>query len=476
VFFGREYYLGRLRELLSKSIASVVTCRGRRRIGKSTLFEEFARRSGCRFIKIEGLTPKDDIGNKDQRAAFGSQLALQTDLPELVPDSWLQAFHLLSSVIHDDEWTVVLLDEISWMGRYAPEFPGALKIAWDNYFKKHNKLILVLCGSVSRWITDNIVKSSGFLGRRSLNFVLPELPIRDAVKFWGNRLKDISTREVLDVLAVTGCVPKYLEEMDMSIDAIENIRRTCFSPDGYLFEDFEDIFSRVFGKSAIRKRNILAALSDGPKTVSEVARSLGVERNGTLGDELKELDTAGFVAQDRGINPETGKQALEVRYRIKDCYTRFYLHYVAPVRERVAKGLFSISSLGAMPGWDAMLGLQFGTLILNNFHSLLPFLGLDHANIISVGPYMRRGKRGEGCQIDILIQTEFLAYAVEVKRKKAIDVSVIEEMESKLKRFPRRENVTVRKALVYDGKLSPQVNERGYFDALIPSSALLTVD
>lgn len=476
MFFGREYYLGRLRELLSKSIASVVTCRGRRRIGKSTLFEEFARRSGCRFIKIEGLTPKDDIGNKDQRAAFGSQLALQTDLPELVPDSWLQAFHLLSSVIHDDEWTVVLLDEISWMGRYAPEFPGALKIAWDNYFKKHNKLILVLCGSVSRWITDNIVKSSGFLGRRSLNFVLPELPIRDAVKFWGNRLKDISTREVLDVLAVTGCVPKYLEEMDMSIDAIENIRRTCFSPDGYLFEDFEDIFSRVFGKSAIRKRNILAALSDGPKTVSEVARSLGVERNGTLGDELKELDTAGFVAQDRGINPETGKQALEVRYRIKDCYTRFYLHYVAPVRERVAKGLFSISSLGAMPGWDAMLGLQFGTLILNNFHSLLPFLGLDHANIISVGPYMRRGKRGEGCQIDILIQTEFLAYAVEVKRKKAIDVSVIEEMESKLKRFPRRENVTVRKALVYDGKLSPQVNERGYFDALIPSSALLTVD
>ena len=476
MFFGREYYLGRLRELLSKPIASVVTCRGRRRIGKSTLFEEFARRSGCRFIKIEGLTPKDDIGDKDQRAAFGSQLALQTDLPELVPDSWLQAFHLLSSVIHDDAWTVVLLDEISWMGRYAPEFPGALKIAWDNYFKKHNKLILVLCGSVSRWITDNIVKSSGFLGRRSLNFVLPELPIRDAVKFWGNRLKDVATREILDVLAVTGCVPKYLEEMDMSIDAVENIRRTCFSPDGYLFEDFEDIFNRVFGKSAIRKRNILAALSDGPKTVSEVARSLGVERNGTLGDELKELDTAGFVAQDRGINPETGKQALEVRYRVKDCYTRFYLHYVAPVRERVAKGLFSISSLGSMPGWDAMLGLQFETLILNNFHSLLPFLGLDHANILSVGPYMRRGKRGEGCQIDILIQTEFLTYAVEVKRKKALDVAVIEEMETKLRRFPRRENVTVRKALVYDGKLSPQVNERGYFDALIPSSALLTAD
>ena len=88
MFFGRNYYLERLHELLAKPIASVVTCRGRRRIGKSTLFEEFAKRYGCRFIKIEGLAPKDDIGDSDQRAAFGSQLALQSNLPEQVPADW----------------------------------------------------------------------------------------------------------------------------------------------------------------------------------------------------------------------------------------------------------------------------------------------------------------------------------------------------------------------------------------------------
>ena len=474
MFFGREYYLKRMRELLSKPTASVVTCRGRRRVGKSTLFEEFAKRNGCRFIKIEGLAPKADIKDRDQRAAFGSQLAIQTGLPELVPDSWLKAFHLLNSVIRDDTWTVVLLDEISWMGREAPTFPGDLKVAWDNYFRKHDKLILVLCGSVSRWITDNIVKSSGFLGRRSLNFVLPELPICDAVKFWGDRLDDTSTREILDTLAVTGCVPKYLEEMNFSVSVAENIRRTCFSPDGYLFEDFEDIFNRVFGKSALRKRSMLAALSSGPKTVSEISQALGVVRNGTLADELKELDTAGFVAQDRGINPETGRPALEIKYRIKDCYTRFYLHYIEPVRERITKGLYAIASLDSMPGWDAMLGLQFETLVMNNFHSLLPALGLDQANILSAGPYARRGKRGEGCQIDILFQTEFLAYAVEVKRMKNIDLSVIDDVKAKLSRFPRRENVTLRKALVYDGTLSPQVEERRYFDALIPARSLMT--
>ena len=65
---------------------------------------------------------------------------------------------------------------------------------------------------------------------------------------------------------------------------------------------------------------------------------------------------------------------------------------------------------------------------------------------------------------------------MEVKRRKNIGIEVIEEMELKLKRFPRRENVTVRKALVYDGKLSAQVEERRYFDALIPSTALLSAN
>ena len=474
VFFGREYYLDRLRGLLAKPMPSVVTCRGRRRVGKSTLFEEFARRNGCRFIKIEGLPPQENVKDIDQRRSFGRQLALQSDLPEVVPDSWLKAFHLLSGTIRDDGWTVVLLDEISWMGGKAADFPGELKIAWDNHFRKHDRLILVLCGSVSRWITDNIVKSTGFLGRRSLNFVLPELPIRDAAKFWGDRLADTASRAVFDTLSVTGCVPKYLEEMDFSLDVAENVRRTCFSPDGYLFEDFEDIFHRVFGRSAQHKRHLLAALADGPKTVSEAARALGVDRSGTLADELRELDTAGFVAEDQGLNPETGRPALDIRYRLKDCYARFYLRYVEPVRERVRKGLFSLSSLDSMPGWDAMLGLQFKTLVMNNFHELLPSLGLDRANILSAGPYLRRGKRGEGCQIDILLQTEYLAYAIEIKRQKSIGPEIIEETAEKLKRFPRRDGVTLRKALVYEGTLSPAVKERGWFDALIPSRVLIS--
>ncbi len=475
MFFGREYYLERLADLLAKPIASVVTCRGRRRIGKSTLFEEFARRNGCRFLKIEGLAPDKKTRDIDQRASFGSQLARQSRLPELVPSSWQQAFQLADSVISDSERTVLLLDEISWMGGKSRTFPGELKIAWDNLFRKHDRLVLVLCGSVSSWLTENIVKSTGFLGRRSLDFILPELPLSDAAKFWGEAASRRSSREILDTLAVTGGVPRYLEEMNPALTADENVRRSCFLPDGYLFTDFENIFDRVFGRKAQRKRQILSALSEGSRTVSEVATALGIEKNGTLSDDLKELDTAGFVAADSGLNPETGEQAQQIRYRIKDCYSRFYLRYVEPVRERVRKGLFLQAPLSQLPGWDSLLGIQFETLVENNFKLLIPKMGLSGVNILSAAPYVRRGTKGEGCQIDLLLQTESSAYVVEIKRRRQIPVETEDEVRAKIDRLPLRKGISVRTALVYDGELPPALVSRGFFDFLIPASSLLGI-
>lgn len=473
MFFGREYYLGRLAELLAKPMASVVTCRGRRRVGKSTLFEEFARRNGCHFLKIEGLTPGKRIRDEDQRRAFGQQLSRQSRLPEVVPSSWPQAFQLADSAISDEGWTVLLLDEISWMGSRSRTFSADLKIAWDNLFRKHDRLILVLCGSVSSWLTENIVKSTGFLGRRSLDFVLPELPVSDAVKFWGEAAGRRSSREILDTLAVTGGVPRYLEEMNPALPVDENVRRTCFLPDGYLFADFENIFDRVFGRKARRKRQILGALADGPKTVSEVAAALGLERNGVLSADLAELDTAGFVAADRGLNPATGEQALRIRYRIKDCYSRFYLRYVLPERERIEKGLFDAAPLSTLPGWETLLGLQFETLVANNLKSLFPHLGLSGVNILSAAPWIRRGERGEGCQIDLLVQTESSAYVVEIKRRREIPASIVDEVQAKIDRLPLRRGLSVRTALVYDGELAPSVVRRGWFDFLVPATALL---
>ena len=473
MFYGREDLLGQLGDLLKKRTASLVTCRGRRRIGKSTLVEEFARRNRLKFMKLEGLSPRESDTNVKQLSAFSRQLGEMTGRNEKPAANWFDAFARLDAAIEDVP-TVVFLDEVSWMGKYDPDFPGELKYAWDNRFKKHDRLIMVVCGSVSTWITRNILKSKGFVGRPSLNLVVGELPLSDCLKFWGRKASRISDAEIFDILSVTGGVPKYLELVDPSVSAETNIRKLCFTPGGLLTEEFHDIFDDVFDSGRTVERRILTSLAESSKGGAEIASQLGVDNNGHFQESLDSLEIAGFVARDGGLNPETGRAARLVRYRICDNYTRFFLKYVEPVADSVRKGLFRFSSLSQLAGWNAALGLQFECLILNNLPELQNRMGLSDVLILSAAPYRKRAHaRGEGCQIDLLMMSSRTWWVVEIKRRREIGPEIVDEVSRKVANLKVRAGVSVRTALVYCGELSPAVSAEGYFDILMDAHDLL---
>ena len=138
MFFGRKDELRAFDRLWALPGASLAVCRGRRRIGKSSLVEEFARRSKVRFIKLEGIAPGENVDNRTQLEAFSRQLNEQCGIALPVPENWFDAFAMLDKAIPRRANAVVLLDEISWMGKYDPLFPGELKYAWDNRFSFQN--------------------------------------------------------------------------------------------------------------------------------------------------------------------------------------------------------------------------------------------------------------------------------------------------------------------------------------------------
>ena len=473
MFYGREEQVERFSALWKKPVASFVVCRGRRRIGKSTLIERFARTSGARFLKIEGLAPDESMTNRRQLDNFATRIGRLSGRKPKAFSDWGAAFESLEAVI-DDRRTVVLLDEISWMGGYDKDFPAQLKIAWDNLFNRRRNLIVFVCGSVSSWIHRNILKSRGFVGRIALDSVVDELPLKECVKFWGRRARRLAASEIIDVLSVTGGVPRYLEEIDPSLSADENIRRLCFLPDGYLFREFDELFNDVISERATDKAAVLNALCAGPMSGAELAEKTGVERNGHFSELLQELEIAGFLSKSEGVNPMTGRRGRVDRYRIRDNYTRFFLRYVAPRMQEIKQGAFEFVSVRSLPGWDSIMGLQFENLILNNLRELLPLIGMNGKLLLSASPYRNaRESKGGGCQIDLLIQTERAAYVIEIKRKRHIDGEIVKEVSEKIRRLPVRAGVSVRPCLVYDGEVSPSVIAQDYFDVMIPVGRLL---
>lgn len=70
-FVGRKQEMQELKDLLKKKTASFVVVKGRRRIGKSRLLDEFSK--GLRAFKFTGLSPQENTTKQSQLDEFSRQ-------------------------------------------------------------------------------------------------------------------------------------------------------------------------------------------------------------------------------------------------------------------------------------------------------------------------------------------------------------------------------------------------------------------
>ena len=97
--------------------------RGRRRVGKSRLVEEFIERSGLPSLFF---TASAQAGAEADLRLF-VEAAAESDLPgaEAVggqsPGTWDAAFHLLVAALPDDRPSVVVFDEMPYLIKNDPQ-------------------------------------------------------------------------------------------------------------------------------------------------------------------------------------------------------------------------------------------------------------------------------------------------------------------------------------------------------------------
>ena len=259
-FIGRQKQLDGLKQLMLKKVASLAVIRGRRRIGKSRLAEEFGKSFDNKYF-FTGLAPEPGINAEDQRTEFKRQLYEQR-IPFAPSDDWADLFTALAKHCQQQQ-VLIVLDEITWMGELDKTFLAKLKIIWDSHFKKNNQLILILSGSDSAWIEKNILSSTGFFGRLSYRIHLDELSLNQCNEFWGIQKDNISSYEKFKILSITGGVPRYLEEIYPELSAEENIKTLCYTEEGLLFNEFDAIFHDLFESKQDKYKQIIHSIANG---------------------------------------------------------------------------------------------------------------------------------------------------------------------------------------------------------------------
>ncbi len=473
LFLGRKEELKRLERLKDLQKASLVVIKGRRRVGKSTLVQHFAQ--GARFISLSGLPPAPGITKQMQRDEFAEQLCSQLQLPQVTFSSWSSAFHFLGAQITDEE-TVVLLDEISWMGNLDPRFLSSLKTCWDQVLSQKKRLILILCGSISTWIEKNILSRTGFVGRISLVLHLKPLSLPESICFLRKKGFVSSVYEMLKILSVTGGIPWYLDLINPKETADENIYALCFEPASQLINEFQTIFNDLFNKKNEVYRNILLELVNGMKTQKEIRELLHLPEGGTLSEYLKNLVAAGFISSHYQWSFKTATPSKQKLYRLSDCFIRFHLKYVDPYRDLIEQGSYRKAATGQLPAWDTILGFQLESLLLTNRDFLFSSLGIDPSIVLRDNPLIQSPTtRKKGCQIDYLIQTNLNSFVIcEFKfRKNELTSSIIAEVQEKCDALAVPRGYGKAAALFHIGGVAPKVIESGFFYRIVDLRDLL---
>jgi AAA+ ATPase superfamily predicted ATPase len=466
-FIGRENELKKLNDLSRMGRACLAVIKGRRRIGKSRLAEEFGKDKV--FLPFSGLAPVKGVTAQDQRDAFARQISALFHLPPFTFNDWSDGFAHLSRQLNSKP-TVVLLDEISWMGFKDPTFTSKLKIWWDLVLQNHPSVILILCSSISTWIDRNIINSTAFFGRVSLYLELTELSIPQCKKFLNLRGFKGSDLDFFKVLSVTGGVPWYLEQIQSHQSADENIKGLCFEKNGLFVHEFDRIFNDLFSSRGEIYKKLITALSQGMKTRAALQQATGYTTSGTLSQYMKALEICGFVSKHPDWSFKTGKIGKQILYRLSDNYLRFYIHYIEPNLTKIEQGAFSDVPLSSLPGWEPMLGFQLENLLLKNRTLLYQALGIHAQDIVIDNPYVQKASgRKKGCQIDYLIQMRSnTLFVCEVKmRRRELGLEVIDEMQKKIDSLSTPKGYGISPVLFHLGPISDALLSSQYFYRMI---------
>jgi uncharacterized protein len=394
-FFGRAKEVQKIRKLLQSERSEFLAVYGRRRVGKTMLIRE-----ACQQKFTFRLTAIGNANKNQQLVNFHTALTKLTgenqSLP--IPANWFEAFQQLSAFLETskDERKIVFLDELPWFDTAKSDFMPSLEHFWNSWASYRSDVVLIVCGSAASWMINELINHKGGLHNRlTARIRLEPFTLSEAEVMLKEKNTAIDRYQIVQIYMVTGGVPFYLNNFDGELSAMQNIEAMCFTADGPLRTEFNNLFPALFSKSE-RHIAIVEAMANKNKglTRDEIIEATALPNNGSTTKLLLELEESGFI---RKYTPfERDKR--ESLYQLIDLYTLFYLKFI-----RNGQLLDENNWINAMEGptYRAWSGYAFELVCLCHITQIKQ--GLSIAGMVTQAASWRGKNRDKTAQIDLLI-------------------------------------------------------------------------
>lgn len=401
---GREKEMRELNKLYSSSLPQFVAVYGRRRVGKTFLVDQTLKDRIT--FRHAGLSPVDYQQKKnlmkEQLKSFYYSLVRQGMKKSKCPTSWLEAFFMLEmhlQTIDNGSRQVVFLDELPWMDTPRSGFVTALESFWNGWGCHRDNFMLVVCGSATSWIMDNLINNHGGLyGRLTCEMKLSPFTLKECELFFHNKQVKLSRYDIVQSYMALGGIPYYLSYFDSGHSLAQNIDNLFFVKDAKLHEEFDRLFASVFSRPEEMKKIVrLLSKRHAGFMLDEIVQKTGITAGGSLSNLLKALIASDFVIRYVPF----GCSKREVYYKLVDPFCIFYLRYVPENSNYVTSFWQQNQASQSIVSWR---GFAFEEVCLLHIDQIKQALGILGVSTRQSSWALRGNKEEEGAQIDLIIQ------------------------------------------------------------------------
>jgi len=345
---NREMEAARLERTASSGTKELVVLFGRRRLGKTTLLRNFARKRPSLFFSCPIGTASDAL------RIFHSQMADAFDQPLLRQTQFSNWHECLSFAFEESakSGSALIFDEFPYLMRSVPGIDSIFQHLWDNQTKP---IWIALCGSLLSVMQDRVLGARAPLyGRRTEQMQLKPMTFGDVSQFYKKR----SFQDKANLYAFFGGVPAYAERAAKFADLHAAVQNLVLNEDGVLYQEPEFLVREELREPGTYF-SILHSLASGCTRPNQIAQDAGIPHSGVNKylDVLRRMQLAERIVPLTEKKPERSTKAL---YVIADHFLRFWFRYVYPNRSVIESGSANLLfSKKILPDLDTFMGPVF---------------------------------------------------------------------------------------------------------------------
>jgi hypothetical protein len=352
--------------------------RGRRRVGKSRLAEEFVERAGVPHLYFTASAQPSTVADLRLfvEAGSSSNLPGAAGFAGQAPQTWDAALRLLAGALPTDRPSVVVLDEMPYLITNDPGFEGALQALFDRALSRLPMLLICIGSDLA--MMEALNEYGRPFHQRATEMVVPPLSPANVAE-----MLELPAAEAFDAYLVSGGLPLILDEWPPGAPALDYLADAVGDPTSALLVSGERALAAEF-PAASQARLVLGAIGAGERTFSLIARAAGGMPQASLSRALELLTNKRVVEV---ATPLSTRPSRETRYAVADPHLRFWLAFLGPYLPEIERGRGDLTLARVRTSWAAWRGKAIEPVVRESLRRMPERLPADTG---AVGGYWTR--------------------------------------------------------------------------------------